>query len=345
MTETRDLTQTLAQFISTEKIPDAINAMTAHIEHLDENNTPLRFPHLETIFSEILAVDLTPEESQLILSKMMDLGYADAIARLIGLPSPDDLVDFLIEIAPNEDPIRIQKEFLAFITENAHLEVETLAQKFYEFTPSLFATEISNEQIDIMLYLASQVNDKYAEMLKPIVGMPMIPPTIEDELALHFPESEVPAMSDIVRAYIDEKAATNTPIRIPHAYGDFLTILSPEITHQMAQSILMILSLDEHYTKIFDRLLLLGDDDLTEFLKILVDPEEVEEKQTALIAYINQQHDTHSENFMQSVYPEVKAIFDNQISDADVNTLLYYLTFVSQESQDVLDGLIDYSKV
>lgn len=328
MSNTPTLSKTLEQFIPIDKVPAAITALTAHIDDLDQNNIPLRFPKIQATFSNILNVGLSEEDSHHILADIMDSGYSNAIARLIGLPSAEDLVDFLTEIASNDDAQAIQEALLTFVAEKAHLDADTFSEQLYGFIPTLFSEEILADQVDIMLTLASQINDHYAELLKPVVGMPMIPPTLEDELALSFTDEQVTTISPIIKDYINDKDATNTPIRIPHVYADFLSLVSPDITHEKTRRILMILSLDEAYSEIFSRLLLLGADDLTEYIKVLVEPEDVMAKQEELLTYITEKQHINPDLFMQNVYPEVKSIFDNQIFDTDVDALLYYAMFI-----------------
>ncbi|MCW0953697.1 hypothetical protein OIT44_06450 [Weissella ceti] len=338
----QSLTQTLAEFIPVENIPDAITKLKGHLDYLNETDTALRFTHIQEKFSEILAMPLNEVDSQHILSVLVEDGYDDIFARLLNLTSPDDLRDFLTDIAPNDDAADIQDQFLTFIETHRDLDTDSLLSEIYAFTPTLFNDAISSDQIDVMLYLATFISDEYATLIEPLIETQMAPPTLEEELATFLPTKDIEQALNTITDYLAEKIAAKDPIRVPHVYGDFLSIVSPEITHEQTKRILMIASMNEEYSEPFSELLLFAEDDLTEFIKVLVEPEEVENSQAAFLAYLEKQKDVDSDTFMDNVYGDVKELFDFSITDDDVDALLYYAMFVSDEYRMLLDNLLSY---
>lgn len=338
--ESRDLSQTINQLVPNADADTITKQLTHYIDQLNQANTALRFTEVHDAYSQILGVELTLEDSQLLLSNVMNLGYGDTVARLLSLTSPLDLQIHIQDFSPLGDAETATNTFLDFLEENAHLDTAAFEQAIYEFTPSLFQANISTDDIDVMMYLASFVSDKYADIVSDIIGQPMTPPTLEEELTNYVATDQIDEAITIVKNYIDDKLATNTPMRVPHVYGDFLSLLVPSITHEAAKRILMILSFDEAYAELFEKLLNLDDDDLTEFIKVLVEPADVATTQTALLSYITNHKNDDPTGFRDNVYTDIKEIFNNNITDDDVDALLHYSFFIAPEYSEILDTLL-----
>lgn len=345
MSQTNELANIITQLVPNADTENIIKQLTTYIDQLDQENKALRFTEVHDTYADILGITLTPEDSQLLLSEVMNLGYGDTIARLLSLTSPLDLQNHVNDLSPLDDAEMVTNAFLTFLEQNADLSPEDFSAAIYEFTPSLFQDDVTTDDIDIMIYLASFVSEKYAEIVSNVIELPMTPPTLAEELANYVDADQIDEAITVIKNYVDDKIATKTLIRLPHVYGDFLSLLGPSITHEAAKRLLMILSLEADYTPLFEELIAFEDDDLTEFIKVLVEPEDVDSKQTALLAYITENKDTAPTDFQDNAYTDIKDIFNNDISDDDVDALLHYSFFIAPEYSEMLDNLLSMPSV